>query len=301
MPYRLPQEKEVAQMIKTYRLASWLALLAAPLSTSVIAGKLEEQLKRGEYAFALGGCASCHTDSKNKGAPLAGGLKMETPFGIFYTPNISSDKLRGIGSWSNQDFLNAMRRGISPTGEHYYPAFPYTSYSKMSEEELLDMKAYLDAQPPAKESSRAHQLSFPFNQRALLGFWKWMNFDGAEFTPDPDRSDSWNRGAYLVNGPSHCVECHTPRNLLGGLDVASGMIGNEEGPDGESVPGLDKTVNPGFAKWQIADIVFSLETGMKLDGDFVGGAMGHVIDNTTSLMTEADRQAIAEYLQSPRN
>ncbi|MCW8885250.1 MAG: cytochrome c [Motiliproteus sp.] len=258
-----------------------------------------DRVSRGEYVFHLSGCASCHTDSKNGGEPLAGGLKMETPFGIFYTPNISSDSQYGIGGWSEEDFIRAMTEGNSPAGDHYYPAFPYASYSQMSKEDLIDLKTYLDTQPAVAVPSKTHDLSFPFNQRLLLGFWKFFNFSQEPLKQQENRSNSWNRGAYIVNGPGHCVECHTPRNLMGGLDSDAGMVGNDNGPEGEAVPGLLATPQSDFSSWGVEDIVFSLETGMKPDGDFIGGSMGHVIDNTTSKLTPEDLKAIAEYLKNP--
>ena len=263
-------------------------------------GEPQAKVERGEYIFALGGCASCHADNEGGCQALAGGVKMETRFGTFYTPNISPDPTHGIGGWTDDDFITAMKEGLSPAGEHYYPSFPYTSYTKMTDGDLLDLKAYLDAQPPVAVPSRAHELPFPISERMLLTFWKWLNFDDRAFQPDSGKSEAWNRGAYIVNGPGHCVECHMSRNLTGGLDREAGMIGNEDGPEGEMVPGLVPSGDGDFGSWDRADIVFLLEAGMKPDGDFVSGAMGHVVDNTTSLLTSDDRQAIAEYLKSPQ-
>lgn len=287
-------------MMKSHSKAIMLFMAYGFIVTPVAAesSQTDDSIGRGEYVFALGGCASCHTDSKGGGEPLAGGLKMETPFGIFYPPNISPDPTHGIGGWSQQDFITAMKQGISPEGEHYYPAFPYTSYTRMSDTDVLDLKAYLDAQPAVSTPSKPHELSFPFDQRSLLVVWKWLNFDAGGYKPNPEKSPSWNRGAYIVNGPGHCGECHTPRNLMGGLDRGAGMVGNDNGPEGEAVPGLDGSVNEAFRAWEIVDIVFSLEVGMKPDGDFFSGSMADVVDNSTSRLTEEDRQAIAEYLKS---
>ncbi|MCW8887088.1 MAG: cytochrome c [Motiliproteus sp.] len=270
------------------------------LMIPALADAQEEQssVTRGEYIYHLGGCASCHTNGKEGGAPLAGGLEMETPFGTFYTPNITPDPQYGIGNWSEDDFIRAMTEGVSPEGEHYYPAFPYTSYTKMSQQDLLDLKTFLDLQAPVAKPSKEHDLPFPLNQRFVLGVWKWLNFESGSFQINQHRNDRWNRGAYIVNGPGHCVECHTPRNIMGGLDTDAGMTGNDNGPEGEAVPGLQSSNHSEFSKWEIEDITFSLETGMKPDGDFLGGSMGHVIDNTTSKMTPADLEAIAEYLKS---
>ncbi len=286
--------------MKPGKIAGMLFMVTGSLAAQAVAepSKTEDPVQRGEYVFALGGCASCHTDTESGGEPLAGGLKMDTPFGTFYTPNISPDRDYGIGGWSDQAFITAMREGVSPSGEHYYPAFPYTSYARMSDQDLLDLKAYLDAQPAVARPSKLHDLPFPINQRSVLAVWKWLNFDDRRFEPDSGKSPSWNRGAYIVNGPGHCVECHTPRNLMGGL-TDEGMAGNDDGPEGEAVPALVSRVNKEFGSWDIEDIVFSLEAGMKPDGDFFGGSMGHVVENTTSRLTEEDLKAIAEYLKSP--
>ena len=272
------------------------AALAPYASADNTTANTADAVERGAYIYALGGCESCHTDSENDGAPLAGGLAMQTPFGTFHTPNISPDPQHGIGGWSQQQFNTAMREGLSPDGEHYYPAFPYTAYTRMTEADLSDLKAYLDAQQPVAQPNREHDLSFPFSMRSLLAGWKWLHFTPQRFVPFPTKSDGWNRGAYIVTGPGHCGECHTPRGRTGGLERDLMMAGNPEGPDGEAVPGLRISTNRPFRMWDADDIAFALETGMKPDGDFLGGSMGHVIDNSTSKLTEADRQAIAEYL-----
>lgn len=278
-----------------------LVLAAALLNPTgaVLASEAEsDAVSRGAYLFAMAGCASCHTDSENAGQPLAGGLAMATPFGTFFTPNISSDPQHGIGAWSLDEFIRAMREGLSPEGEHYYPAFPYTAYSRISDAELRDLKTYLDSQPAVPVPSREHQLSFPFRYRSLLGVWKWLYLEEGQFEPDPKRSPEWNRGAYIVNGPGHCIECHSPRTALGGLDKDKTLAGNPDGPEGEKVPGLTAASNSEFAQWSLEDIQFALEAGMLPDGDFFSGSMGHVVENSTSQLTDADRQAIAEYLKA---
>lgn len=260
----------------------------------VFANQDEEKIKRGEYIFNLGGCTSCHTVENEE--PLSGGVKMETKFGIFYTPNITPDKLTGIGKWSDEDFFRAMTKGEKPDGQHYYPSFPYTSYSKMTQEDLADLKSYLDSQPAVSKKNRNHELDFPFNIRSLLTVWKILNFDTSPYEIKVDKSDMWNRGAYIVKGPGHCVECHTSRNLLGGLNTDEFLQGNPEGPEGESVPGLTKDGNNRISQWNEDDILFSLQIGMIPDGDFLGGSMGHVIENTTSKLTENDLKAITTFL-----
>jgi mono/diheme cytochrome c family protein len=264
-------------------------------ASTAFATPLEEAIVRGEYVFDIGGCASCHT----KDTPLAGGVELVTEFGAFISPNISPDLQYGIGGWSNDQFIKAMREGISPKGEHYYPAFPYTSYANMPAQELLDLKAYLDAQDPVAKANLPHTLAFPFNQRELLGAWKFINTED-NWVLDANQSDSWNRGSYLVNGPSHCTQCHTPRNLIGGMQEG-GMLGNKNGAKGENVPPLLDVSKLAFGAWSEDDIAFALEVGMTPEGDFLGGSMSHVLENTTGKMTPEDIQAITEYLYSLNN
>lgn len=255
-----------------------------------------DQLQHGEYIFHLGGCASCHTSDDAQ--PLAGGLKMETKFGDFYTPNITPDKKTGIGNWSDEDFIQAMTLGRSPEGQHYYPAFPYTSYTKMKRQDLIDLKRYLDTQPAIRKENKTHALKFPFNIRPLLQLWKLVNFEAKPFRKKAQKSPLWNRGAYIVNGPGHCTECHSPRNILGGVESAQHLSGNPQGPDGETVPGITQNKSHSISKWSEEDLIFFLQLGMLPDGDFTGGTMGHVIENTTSKLTEKDQKAIALYLKN---
>lgn len=265
---------------------------AAPIDMAGFTGDTE----RGEYVLRMAGCIACHTDRKNGGAFLAGGRRLETPFGTFVTPNITSSTANGIGDWSLEEFAVALTSGIAPSGEHYYPAFPYPSYSRMARQDIADLKSHLDQVPPVDNSVPAHELPFPFSLREPLVFWKALFFSSGEFVPEPDRSETWNRGAYLVNGPTHCVECHTARNFLGGLTTEH-LAGTDNGPSGERVP----SINPrhgGLKDWGIEDFVFALQIGMKPDGDSVGSDMGEVVDDSTAELSEGDLEAIAEYLLS---
>ena len=284
-------------MKSIYYLTLLWTLSFSALSTSTVLTTMEDKaISRGEYVFDLGGCASCHTKDQS----LAGGVELVTPFGTFYGPNISPDFQYGIGGWTDNEFIKAMREGVSPEGEHYYPAFPYTSYINMSKQDLIDLKAYLDAQDPVSESSLSHAVSFPFNQRGLLGLWKSINTT-EPWAPDPNQDANWNRGSYLANGPGHCTQCHTPRNVIGGLKSSTGMVGNEQGPEGENVPPLLDVNKLAFGNWSEEDIAFALEIGMTPEGDFLGGSMSHVLENTTGKMTAEDIQAISEYLYSLNN
>lgn len=252
---------------------------------------------RGEYVLAMGGCVACHTDAKNGGALLAGGRALATPFGVFYSSNITPDPEAGIGGWTTGEFVRAMRQGLSPEGQHYYPAFPYPSYAKMTEQDLIDLKAYLDSVEPVGTEVRPHDIGFPFNIRQSLAGWKFLFFDDSPFEPDPNQSDLWNRGAYLVRGPGHCGECHTPRNLLGGPDESRYLAGNPVGAEGKATPNITPH-ETGIADWSETDIAFSLESGLTPDYDSFGAGMGEVVNDATSKLTNEDREAIATFLIS---
>jgi len=269
----------------------------SPLPASALPGHSVD-LANGERLFNAGGCASCHlsTDEYSEPAILGGGLEMETPFGVFRVPNISPHPSMGIGNWSMIDFVNAMQLGVSPDGRHYYPAFPYTSYSRMSIEDLMDLKTYLDTLPLAQDRSMDHTLRFPFNIRSGLGLWKLFNLDPAFVTPVPADDALLERGRYLVEGPGHCGECHTPRNWTGGLDNKR-WLGGGPNPDGEGkVPDITATKR-GLDEWSQGDIDYYLESGFTPDFDSVGGSMVKVQENMARLPAE-DRAAIAAYLKN---
>ena len=175
---------------------------------------------RGEYVLRLGGCVTCHTDEKNGGAFLAGGRALGSPFGTFYTSNITPDPATGIGGWSTGAFVRAMTEGVSPDGHPYFPAFPYTSYTKMRLDDLVDLKAYLDTVEPVANPVPDHDLRFPFGFRPLLRGWQLLFFEKGTFQPDPARSETWNRGAYIVNGPGHCANATPRATPLGGAQDA---------------------------------------------------------------------------------
>lgn len=254
--------------------------------------------KRGDYVARLGGCHSCHTDPKKKDAPLAGGLALKSPYGTFYVPNITPDKETGIGDWSESDFVRAMTQGTAPDGSHYYPAFPFTSYTRMHQRDLLDLKAYLDTVEPVRNGVPSHDLRFPYNFRFALGIWKWLFFRPGSFKPEPEKSASWNRGAYLVTGPGHCGECHTVRNFLGASDADRALAGMKRGPDGKRVANITPHPKDGIGLWSAADLVEFLKTGKRPFGEDVEAPMYEVIDNNTSHWTQDDLKATAEYLLS---
>ena len=221
-----------------------------------------------------------------------------TPFGTFYTPNITPDPATGIGGWSAGEFVRAVSQGVSPGGHPYYPAFPYPSYSHMTQQDLVDLKAYLDTVEPVANPVPAHALDFPFGFRPLLDGWRLLFLEDGGFQPDPAQSETWNRGAYIVSGPGHCGECHTPRNALGAPERDRLLAGNRDGPDGKPVPNITPHAEDGIGGWSKSDIAFALQTGILPDGDVLGGAMSEVVDDATSHLSADDRNAIAEYLLS---
>ena len=249
----------------------------------------------GEIIFNAGGCSSCHAvPNQPDRLKLGGGVAIASPFGTFYAPNISPDPDDGIGRWSEADFVNAVRKGISPDGTHYFPAFPYTSYAHATVPDVRDLFAFLKTLPPVKGKVRDHDVPFPFNIRRNVGIWKLLFFDDRLIMPDQSRPPSWNRGAYLVNSFGHCAECHTPRNFLGGI-IASQRFAGAPNPEGEGwVPNVTQK---GIGDWSKKDISDFLENGVTPDGDSAGGSMVRVIKNTSQLKP-ADRDAIAEYVKS---
>ena len=254
-------------------------------------------VQRGEYVFHAAGCLGCHTDEKGGGAPLAGGRPLKTPFGTFYSPNITPDPTHGIGRWSDADFARALRAGHGKEGEPLFPAFPYTSYTRMSDRDIADLKAYLFSRPAVPTANKPHDLSPPFGWRFLLPVWQALYLEEGALKDDPSKPAAWNRGRYLVEALGHCGECHSPRGWMGGIDAGRALAGNPQGPDGDKVPGL-RPDPKGLADWSEGDIVTALEIGMLPDGDFLGGSMAEVVRNSTSKLTEADRRAIAAYLKS---
>lgn len=253
--------------------------------------------ERGKYVLHMGGCIACHTDAKNGGAFLAGGRALKTEFGTFYSSNITPDPEAGIGGWSTGAFVRALKEGLSPDGQHYYPAFPYPSYAKMTDQDAVDLKAYLDTVDPIATPVQDHDLGFPFSIRPILAGWKLMFFDDSSFQADATQSEDWNRGAYLVQGPAHCGECHTPRNILGGPDHARFLGGNPVGAEGKAVPNITPHAD-GIGDWSAVDLAYSLETGLTPEFDSFGSGMGEVVKDSTSQLTKQDREAITEYLQS---
>jgi mono/diheme cytochrome c family protein len=254
----------------------------------------------GRTVFYAAGCASCHAAPDAKGEEklrLTGGLALKSPFGTFVAPNISPDPAHGIGGWSDLDFVNAVMRGVAPDGRHYYPSFPYMSYQRMTVADVLDLKAFIGTLPPVSSTAPGHELPAYLRWRRLLGGWKFLFMDYRPFEPVPGATAQVNRGAYLVNGPGHCGECHTPRNALGGPDPGRAFTG---APDlegkGDGVPNITPHKD-GIGGWSEADIATALKTGLLPEFETFGGAMTRVQENMAELSDE-DRAAIAAYLKS---
>lgn len=278
---------------------AWIAALGvAGLVVLARSAGAQGDPTKGEYLFRAAGCYACHTRPVSGARPLAGGRALETPFGTFYSPNITPDPDHGIGRWNLTDFARAMRLGEAPDGSHYFPAFPFPSYSGMRDQDLADLWVYLQGVDPVPEPSLEHDLVFPFGFRVLAGLWKWLFFEAGTFQPDPQKDARWNRGAYLTRHLGHCGECHTPRNLLGALQDDRHLAGTREGPDGQKVPNITPHPGDGIGEWSEADIAFFLQIGVMPDGDVAGGAMEDVIREGTGHLTDEDRKAIAAYLKS---
>jgi len=244
----------------------------------------------GALVFHAAGCASCHAAPESDDTlVLAGGERLESDFGTFVAPNISSHPEHGIGAWSQQDFANAVLEGVSPAGAHYYPAFPYAAYVRMTAQDVVDLWAFMQTLPAADTPSQPHDLAFPFTIRRAVGAWKMLYMDPAYVTEAP--TATLERGRYLVESLAHCAECHTPRDALGGLDESQWMAGAPNPSGRGQIPGLRA---PAF-DWVAEDIVYYFESGFTPEFDSVGGSMKSVVDNISQLPA-SDREAIAAYI-----
>lgn len=278
-------------------LVGWFVTAPAPLTAAQLPSH-EPDLANGERMFYAGGCASCHADPEAKGDDklrLSGGRELVTDFGTFRVPNISPDPETGIGGWSDLDFVNAMMRGVSPDGAHYYPAFPYSSYIRMRFEDVIDMKAFMDTLPAVASQVADHDLGFPFNIRRGVGVWKFLYLSAEPAITIAGASEEVQRGQYLSEGPGHCGECHTPRDAMGGLKTVQWFAG---APDPEG-PGKIPNITPhadGLA-WSESEIADTFLTGFTPDFDTLGGTMS-LVQWGLSHLPEEDLQAIAAYLKA---
>lgn len=247
---------------------------------------------RGELVARAGGCIACHTDAKNGGALLAGGVGFDSPFGTFISPNISSDSAAGIGAWSLEMFAQALLNGRRPDGGHYWPAFPYPAYAVMSRQDISDLFAWVQSTAPVPVTAATHDLWIPDKARFGLGVWK------ALYVPEEYKPGRFiERGEYLVEGPAHCAACHAQRDIIGGVRDRR-LSGNTRGPEDSQVPAI---IASELQDWTIDDLVFYLEIGMTPEGDFSGGHMAAVIEHGTAYLPPEDLKSIAIYLKSPAN
>ncbi len=272
-----------------------------------------ELLVRGEYLVNAAGCIDCHTLTHDR--PFAGGVKIDATVGpglklTFYSPNISSDSVTGIGNWTEADFVKSLREGISPNGSYYYPVYPWRSYTKVTDDDARAMFAYLRALPPVVGFTPKSDIGFPiYNQRWLMWFWKTIFLNRSSdplvnlktgpgpFVPLPSKPESWNRGAYLVEGIFHCAECHSPRNA-GGAPIAAQWMAGSSFPFGKRYPpNITQDLATGLGSWKRADWLRFLASGISPNGSQPGGEMAQVIRNTARL-NQADRQAMVDYLMS---
>jgi len=258
-------------------------------------------IENGKLLYNAGGCISCHAPGpgvQNVAADVpAGGKPMKTPIGMLYPPNLTPDPETGLGNWTETDFVNAMQKGISPGGEHLIPAFPYTSYAHMKMTDVLDIKAYLATLSSVKNPPKPHEIIAATVLRRGIGLWKYVGFDETSWTPDPAKSESWNRGSYLVNGPGHCNECHTPRTIFMASDEGRKFMGGPH-PEGKGkVPSLRSLIERGRYK-DVADLVSAFQNGEELGYTHMSsGGMGDVQSNLAKL-PDSDVSAIAEYVTS---
>ena len=253
----------------------------------------QARIRRGEYLAKAGDCEACHT--AEGGPPFAGGLPLETPHGVIYTPNITPDKATGIGNWSDEDFYKAVHDGIAPGHRYLYPAFPFPSFTRVSKADVLAIKAYLFSLKPVHRPRRENHMDWPYSIRAGLFAWRQLFFDAQTFKPRPDKSAIWNRGAYLVEGLGHCEACHTPRNALGAKKSSESFSGSLI--HDWFAPNISGA-SYGIGRWSVNDLVQFLGTG-EVPGKTVAlGPMKEVIHDSLQHLSDADLKAMAVYLKS---
>lgn len=275
----------------------FLAFPAPPVIAET-AGASEDLQKRGAYVLRASGCVTCHTDEENGGAFLAGGRALATPFGTFYSPNITFDREHGIGAWGEKDFHRALRHGVAPDGSSYYPVFPYTTYTRMRREDMHALWVYLGSVPTSARVNTPHDLVWYMGSRIANRAWKFLFFRPGVYHRDSRRSKEWNRGAYLVTAMAHCGECHTSRTVFGNVKIDRAYAGTKHGPEGESVPNITPDKETGIGDWDRSELTDFLSEGLLPDGDYAGGAMADVVDDGLAHLEPADIDAIAEYIES---
>ena len=270
------------------------ASLAAALALAATAHAQQTPVQRGEYLARAGDCVSCHTVAG--GAPFAGGLRLDTPFGYMLAPNITPDPETGIGRWTRDDFHRALHDGVNRRGQDMYPTMPYDFYTRATREDIDALYAYMQTVKPVRNAVTVNHLYFPFDQRWSMAAWRELYFTEGVYKPDPSKSAAWNRGAYLVEGFGHCSDCHSPRNLLGGIEKSRDFNGAVI--DGWFALDLTSDIATGLGAWTADDIATYLKTGSYKGKTTTLGPMAEVIGNSLRYLTDADLQAMAEYLKS---
>ena len=281
-------------LIATGRITPLAALALALGLAGVTAAAAPTSLQRGEYLARAGDCVSCHT--AKGGAPYAGGLRMDTPFGALLAPNITPDVDTGIGAWSADDFYRAMHTGLNRRGQDMYPAMPYTFFTRVTRDDSDAIYAYLRTVPPVRNAVDVNHLRWPFDMRWTMSFWRDLFFRETTFEPDPAHSEEWNRGAYLIEGLGHCGACHSPRNRLGAIEQSRQFAGATI--DGWFALNLTETLKTGLGDWTTAQIVAYLKTGAAKGKSTVLGPMAEVMHNSLAYLSDPDLTAMAEYLKS---
>lgn len=269
-------------------------VLALALCGAGASGAQQTSIQRGEYLARAGDCVSCHTATG--GAPYAGGLRLDTPFGYMLTPNITPDADTGIGRWSSADFYRALHHGVNKRNQDMYPPMPYDFYTRVTRADVDAIYAYLRTIKPVRNAVDTNHLDFPFNQRWTMAGWRELYFSEGTYKPDPAKSAAWNRGGYLVEGLGHCSDCHSPRNLLGGIEKSKDFTGAVI--DGWFALDLTSDITTGLGSWTVDEIATYLKTGVFRQKTTTLGPMAEVIRNSLSYLTDADLQAMAEYLKS---
>ena len=272
---------------------NWGDLLNAPQASPTV--MTPAKLQRGEYLVRAGNCIACHT--ARGGAPLAGGRAIQTPFGAVYSSNLTPDNDTGLGRWSAQDFWNALHHGRSRGGRLLAPAFPYEHTSLITREDSEAMLAWLQSQPPVRQTQPAHTLRWPLGTQAALAVWRTLFFAPQAFVPDPRQSTEWNRGAYLVQGLGHCAACHSPRNALGASAGVADLSGGLMPVVNWYAPDLTQDRETGLASTPLSEIVRLLQTGRNAQAS-VSGPMAEVVQHSLQFLKPEDLQAMALYLQS---
>jgi len=284
---------QITRLVRVKSLAAIIGLAGCFCSMSVALAS-DDLLEHGRYIFYAAGCISCHTRDQL----MAGGRPIVTPFGTFFPPNATPQREYGIGAWSEEDFVHALREGLNPQGEHYYPAFPYPSYTRMTHQDMQALYAYLMTLPASSREIPPHNLHWPFSSRSLMSYWKADRFTPGEFSPDPKKSTQWNRGAYLADALGHCGECHTPRDYMGAPRRDRYLAGTCAGPDKWRVPNITPDRETGIGNWTYEQLMAFLRTGKRPDGAFTGSLMVEVLGTSCMRLTGDDLHSLSIYLQS---